>query len=192
MRLMQFTVPLITVILFCSIACAFTASYEQTTSGIGKAEPGIKFVKIKDDKIRIEMDTPDGKGIAIIDKDMMLSYIPSQNKAIKVKIDVQRDMNVLSDYGSYLESIGAKIIGSERIDSYDCEIYDFIDPRINMPSKVWLWKEKKFPVKVEIKSPNGVVTTTMKNIKVDIPIDDSEFTLPAGIEIVEESEMAEQ
>ncbi|GAG01875.1 unnamed protein product, partial [marine sediment metagenome] len=126
----------------------------------------------------MEVGSPGGRTITIIDGRTMYSYLPSKNTAIKLTKKSSSQMGVLSDYVPYLESLGAKVIGSEKIGQYDCDIYEFIDPGVNMASKVWLWKAKQFPVKVETKIPDGVMTTIMKDIKIGIDIDDSEFMLP--------------
>ncbi len=184
MRRIKFFAIFAAIVLFSSQAYAFTASYEQTTSGAMSPAIHKRTVKIKDSKIRMEMDTPEGKTIAIIEEDTMYSYLPSDNTAIKMQNPFSAELAVLSDYKAYLESLEAKLVGSENIGSYDCDIYEFIDPRINLPSKVWLWKSKNFPVKVEMKTMDGPITMVMENVKVGIPIDDSEFTLPKGVEIM--------
>jgi outer membrane lipoprotein-sorting protein len=95
-------------------------------------------------------------------------------------------LDVLSDYMSYLESLDAKIIGNETVDKYDCDIYEFTDPRFDdATSKVWLWRNKRFPVKVETSVPGGIITTIMKDVQIGIDIDDSEFILPPGVKIRE-------
>ena len=146
MKRMKLLAVFAVIVLLCSEAYAFTASYEQTISGAGVSQAHqVKVIKIKDNKIRMEMDTPQGKTITIIDGGTMYSYIPSKNSAIKMKSPISPELEVLSDYTAYLESLGAKFIGSERVGPYDCDIYEFTDPRINVLSKVWLWKAKEFP-----------------------------------------------
>ena len=141
-------------------------------------------MKIKDDKVRMEMDLPEGKVITIIDGDTIYSYSPSEKSALKLINKNSLDTKVLCDYGAHLKSLGAKIIGFEKLEKYDCDIYEFTDPRFDMSSKVWLWKEKEFPVKVETKVPDGVMTSTMTEVEIGIDIDDSEFILPEGIKIL--------
>ena len=91
------------------------------------------------------------------------------------------------DYKSYMESLNAEIVGSEKIGAYACDIYEFKDPRTNATSKVWLWKDRQFPVKSEMTFMGNTVTTQMEEIKIDIPISDSEFTLPPSVDIIDHS-----
>ncbi len=172
-------------ILLCAQSYAFTASYVQTTSGTGVVNPQTKVVKIKDNKVRMEMESRYGKAITIIDGKTIYSYVPSKNKAVKLKSNASYGMEVLADYKAYLRRLDAKIVGSQTIDARQCDIYEYTDPRIKMPSKVWLWKEKGFPIKVETQVPDGTVTTVMSDVEVGVPIDDSLFVLPPGVEIVE-------
>ena len=81
--------------------------------------------------------------------------------------------------------MAARVIGSQKIGSYDCDIYEFTDPRLNAVSKVWLWREKEFPIKVETRVPGGAVITLMENVNIGDDIDDSEFILPPGMEIID-------
>lgn len=185
MRKLRFFIFLSIAIFFCIDASAFTASYEQTSTGSGIVKPQTQLIKVKDKKIKIEMDTAEGKGIAIIEGDTMISYVPSQNIAYKMKNNMSHNTCVLADYAAYLKSLDAKVVGSEKLGPYDCEIYEFIDPRVNVKSKVWLWKAKKFPVKVEMETPHGPVTTLMKDVKIGVYLDDSEFRLPEGVKVIE-------
>lgn len=178
-------VVLIGTSLFCPEASAFTASYEQTVSGAGLPEPQTSVIKIKDGRMKMEADSTKGKVISIIDGKTVYSYFPSENKAVKFVVQGTPKMEALSNYAAYLKSLDAEIIGSERIGEYDCDIYVCTDPKTQATSKIWLWKEKEFPVKVEANVSDGVVTTIIENLKIGIDIDDSEFTLPPGVQIQE-------
>ena len=169
----------------CSNAWAFTASYEQTTGGAGAEGPKQKKVMIKDDKMRMEVDSPKGRTITIIDGRNVYSYLTSREQALKMTSKAPPKISVLADYTAYLESLDAKKIGSEKVGQYDCDIYELEDPRTRTMSKVWLWRDEAFPVKVENRLSEGIVTTVMENVKVGIEIDDSFFSVPQGIEIVE-------
>jgi len=187
MRRLRFFIVFAAAILFCLEVGAFTASYDQATSGTGMDEPQVSTVKIKDGKIRIQTDSPIGAGkvISIIDGNTMYTYYPSENRAVKIKDQKSSAVDTLSNYAAYLKSLNAEITGSEKVNEYDCDIYEFTDPRLNMDSKVWLWKQKEFPVKVETKVPGGTITSVMKNVRIDEEINDSEFVVPEGVEIVD-------
>lgn len=172
-------------VFFCSSACAFTVSYDQTTTGVQKGVVNQTSMKIKDEKMRMEIDTPRGKAITIIDGAFAYQYIPSEKRAYKMMTKGPTNIKNLSDYRGYLSTLNAKTIGSESVGGYDCDIYEFTDPGANVRARAWVWRAKNFPVKYELDLPSGLVTTLMNNIKVNEKIDDAEFGIPAGVEIIE-------
>ncbi|MBL7071803.1 MAG: hypothetical protein ISS26_06515 [Candidatus Omnitrophica bacterium] len=179
-------IALFTVLLALSAqAWAFSASYDQAVSVTGISKPQISSVIIKDDKMKMDADSPKGRVVSIMDGKTIYSYIPAENKAVKFVVQSTPKIDTLSRYGHYLREIGAVVIGSERIGEYDCDIYEFKDPKNDTKTKAWLWKEKDFPIKVENNVPDGIVTTIIKNLKIGIHIDDSEFMLPEGVKITE-------
>lgn len=185
MRIFKYVIILAASLFLGSKAYAFTASYEQTVSGAGMDQPKTSYIKIKDNKMKMVAVSPEGEVVNIMDGKTVYSYFPSKKMAVKFTVQGAPKMDTLSEYGAYLESLGAKVVGTETIDQYECDIYEFTDPRTNMPSKVWLWKKEKFPVKIDITVPKGVVTTVIRNLEIGANIDDSEFVIPPGVEINE-------
>ncbi len=166
-------------------ADAFTVSYDQTTSGIKRTAAQETSIKIKDDKMRMEVNMPQGKLITIIDGNIAYQYFPSENKAYKMMTKGPSNIRNLSDYRGYLQTLNARVMGSESVGDYDCDIYEFIDPGTNVKARAWVWRAKNFPVRYELDLAAGTVTTMMRNVKINPKIDDSEFTIPAGVEIME-------
>ncbi|MBN1872053.1 MAG: outer membrane lipoprotein carrier protein LolA [Candidatus Omnitrophica bacterium] len=174
------------IVLSSASALAFTASYVQTTTGANLPKPDRRTVKIKDDKIRMDMKGAQGEDtVIIINGNTTYSYVPSRNEAYRIENQISRDMSVMSDYSSYLKSLNAEIVGSERYKSYDCDIYEFADPRTHSDSRVWLWKSKNFPVKVEMEMMGNTMTMELEDVQVDIPIADSDFVIPSDVHIIE-------
>lgn len=170
---------------FCANAYAFTVSYDQETTGVWKGTIQQASIKIKDAKMRMEADTPQGRVITIMNDTVAYQYIPSENKAYKMTTKGPTNLDNLSDYKGYMETLNAKIVGSENVGDYDCDTYEFTDPGANVRARAWVWRVKNFPVKYEMDMPAGLVTTTMKNVKVNEKIDDLEFTVPAGVKIID-------
>jgi outer membrane lipoprotein-sorting protein len=177
---------------FCSNTYAFTVSYDQSTTGIRNGVSQQTTIKIKDEKLRMEANMPQGKLITIIDDAVAYQYVPSENKAYRMMTKGPTNIKNLSDYKGYLATLNAKIVGSESVGDYDCDIYEFTDPGANVRAKAWVWRAKNFPVKYELDLPAGTVTTIMKNIKINGKIDDSEFAVPAGVEIIDMQRMIGQ
>lgn len=176
-------------VLVLTVACldarAFTVSYDQITTGIKGAAARETSIKIKDDKMRMEGNMPQGRLITIIDGTAAYQYIPAENKAYKMIVKGPTNVKNLSDYKGYLQTLNAKVVGSENIGDYDCDIYEFVDPGAKVKAMAWVWRAKNFPVKYELDTAGGAVTTMMSNVRINAKIDDSEFKIPAGVEIVE-------
>ncbi len=177
---------------FCANAHGFTVSYDQTTTGIWGGGTQETSIKIKDEKMRMEANTPQGKVITMVNDTVAYQYIPSENKAYKMMTKGPTNLKNLSDYRKYMETLNAKIVGSESVGDYDCDIYEFTDPGAHVRARAWVWRAKNFPVKYEMDMASGLITTVMKNIKVNEKIADSEFTVPAEVEIIDMQRAAGQ
>ena len=113
-------------------------------------------------------------------EDVVYSYMPAQNMAFKMDISQAPESPV--EGMENLEGYAPQIIGSEVVDGKDCLVVEATYE--GTKTKSWIWKEKGFPVKVVTTTPQGEMTIEYKNIDFgDIP--DSEFELPAGVQIME-------
>ena len=182
-----FSLVLSVLFIFTSLnAFAFTASYKQTTIGPGLPKADIRTVMIKDNKIRIDMKSPAREdAVVLIDGNTMYSYVPGRQLAYRMPSNMASNLDAMTDYGRYLKSQNAKVIGSGKSGDYDCDIYEFIDPDTKAYNKVWFWEAKNFPVKFEMTIMGNVMVTEMTDIEVGIPIDDAEFVLPDYLEVRE-------
>ena len=72
-------------------------------------------------------------------------------------------------------------LGPDTIDGKLCDVYQH--PPQDLSTKVWIWKEKSFPVRMEIPK-SGFYDSIMelKNI-VFGPLSDSLFTIPSSVQI---------
>ena len=77
------------------------------------------------------------------------------------------------------------ITGTEKIDGKSCWVIEFTDLSAREDVKAWVWKDKAFPIRVEMKSHQGpTMLQEYKNIDFG-NILDSEFELPAGVEVID-------
>ena len=187
--------PLILMILLSGTSCfAYTAQYKQVVK-IGGGEPEMTAdFWMKDNNMRVESAPGGQKMIMITREDGVYNYIPSQNMVTKMPVS-QSPMGGGSatyvkspdDYMKYLKDIGALKTGSETIDGYECDIYEYEDatygPKVD--ATVWLWREKSFPVKMISKTQYGTSEILFKDIKIGEPISDSMFEVPKGAKVVD-------
>ncbi len=179
------------VVMAAAPAHAFSVIYEQTVSGEGIDNPQTKTVMIRDDKLRMEMDSPNGEMITICEGTTIYSYAPEKNVALRLTNKAAPRMETLARYGEYLSELGSSVIGEETVEGYECVIHEFTDPRTNMDSRAWLWKGKNFPIKVETVVPDGMITTLMTDVRLGADIPDEAFAIPEGVKIIEAEDVFE-
>jgi outer membrane lipoprotein-sorting protein len=157
--------------------------YDMIVTGASMPTTTTKvWLKQKAGKMKTETSVQGRLAIAIIDRNegAMYNYMPAQNLAYKMDISQAPESPVTGMEN--LEGYDPTIIGSEVVDGKDCLVVEATYEGVK--TKSWIWKEHGFPVKVVTTTPQGEMTIEYKNIDFgDIP--DSEFELPAGVQIVE-------
>lgn len=132
---------------------------------------------IKGEKFRMESDSPAGTLIFLFDGQKGFQYFPAQNKAVRVS---QLEVTKQRISERYKNDLNKTIVGQEGIDGRLCDIYKITDPNMGTINS-WIARDINFPVKQE----TGMLKIYFKNIQTDIPLDDSLFELPAGVEVEE-------
>jgi outer membrane lipoprotein-sorting protein len=141
---------------------------------------------IKNNKIRQETNFQGATSVIILDKDaqVIYSYIPAQNMAIKQPYNPSSSVNLdAAAYQSSAAKLNPVYIKDETYDGKVCAVYQYNDSKGSC--KMWVWKTKGLSVKIETTTSTGTNTIEFKNYDFsDIP--DSMFKLPAGVQIVDQ------
>ena len=160
-----------------------TVKYDQIMSGPGIPDTTAKvWLKSEAGKMKTETTMQGQTTIMIADwnEGVVYNYMPAQNMAFKMDIGQAPESPVEGTVN--LDDYEPVIVGSEVVDGKDCWVVEADREGVN--TKSWIWKEKGFPVKVEVDTDQGKMIVEYKNIDFgDIP--DSEFELPAGVQIME-------
>lgn len=164
--------------IFAKTSAIKSVKYDMLMTGLGSSVT--QTVWLKGNKMKSEISAEGEKVINIVDLDkkVMYSYMPSQGIAFRTSFDYS------SKYFSPTESIekyNPVVLGNEIIDGKDCVIVQY--SMEGMQIKSWIWKEKGFPIRIETTSGEGKTVIEYKNIEF-IEIPDSEFELPAGVQIL--------
>lgn len=149
---------------------------------------------VKGNKFKME-NSAEGMDTAIFyadgDKKIAYSYIPSQQMATKMdygQAETQTQYSPLDyseEYGND-EKMDFKVVGTEVVNGYKCEVIEMVDKEGT--AKLWVSKELGLPIKIESKTGGSHTVMEYKDIQVgNIP--DSEFELPAGVQVVDMNEM---
>jgi len=137
-------------------------------------------VWVKGNKMRTEITTGGQNTIMLMDIDAktMYTYMPAQNMALKMTWNPTTTSAV--DDTEAISKYNPTIVGTDTIDGKKCTVVQYTIE--GQTTKMWLWQDHGFPLRVEATTPQGKTTMEYKNIQFnDIP--DSLFTLPAGVQI---------
>ena len=139
----------------------------------------------KGDSLRIEMDIQGQQSITIAKKGRpAYIYYPSENMAIPVSLPE----NVFYEEADYSRGPGVRLIGEETIRGIACDVYE--KDSSGHKTKIWIDKNIEFPVKIQVLDPEGA-NIDYSDVAINIPLDDSLFTLPAGVKIIDTSKTGE-
>jgi len=169
-----------------------TISYDQivTSSCLGCGKTMTSKVWIKGNNMRIEQTVGGQQMITLIKEGAMYSYYPSQKMAMKMDASAkagQEKQENPKDTVEYLKSIEAKPLGQESIEGKLCDVYQITYPQTGTKGKIWVWKEKNFPLKSVMTVGGETLTTEYRNVQMGISIPDSYFELPPGTQIMDMS-----
>ena len=110
----------------------------------------------------------------------MYMYIPEQNMAFKVTYEQAQGSPV--EEALAISQYHPRNLGTETIDGKVCMVVEYTVQDVN--TKMWIWEEHGFPIKVVTVTDQGTTTIEYKNIQFT-SIPDSEFQLPLGVEIMD-------
>ena len=166
-------------------ASAFSVSYDQKTTH-GRQVYQSK-ISMQDQLFRMDM-TLDGQASSILrNAEGMFTVMPSQGMAMRMPRlqPGQGPIRGAENYAQYLQEQHAEPAGSETIDGKACDIYQFTDPEAGGTTKVWVWKEKMFPIRFETEGDGGKTVTELSNIQLGQAIPHETFQLPAGVQVMD-------
>jgi len=160
-------------------------SFEQVVTASGQEAQTMK-VAIKGQKIRMEFAQGGNSVVMIGNPEQKTAYmvIPSEKQAMKLpyeQFDVQkglaRDPGALSK-----EAFSGQPAGTETVDGKICDVYTYSGPLGS--SKVWIWKEKGFPLKAEVSGSGQKISIEYRNVQVG-GLPDSLFELPPDMQVLD-------
>jgi outer membrane lipoprotein-sorting protein len=171
------TLVLCALVVFSSVALSaeFSADLIQKTAGMttkGK-------VYIKGNKMRMEMETPAGKSINLMDIGTGLMQMLQPEQKMYFEMETPEAGVVKTDEA--LDKIAdKKHVGTEKVNGYKCDKYEIIyhDRSLGKMSQ-WFSKKLNYPIKIIYNGPQGEMVVEYKNIKQG-KVDSSLFEIPPG------------
>ncbi|MGE5390109.1 MAG: LolA family protein [Deltaproteobacteria bacterium] len=162
-------------------------SYDMTTTINGPQGTMTTLSKcfMTDKKIRIELDANGMKSVILSNgAGDTYMYTPSANTAMKSSRPREKSANQWANSAEDLANF--KIAGNEKMDGYDCVVVTTSTPEGD--TKMWLREDIGMPVRVESGKDQDKMVIEYKNITMGVQ-NDSLFELPAGVRVIDMSQM---
>lgn len=177
------------VLAWAAAALAYSVSYDQKMTVKGQVINS--KVLYKDSQFRIETAVQGMKTYLIKNQRGLFQYLPDQAMAMSLQglMPGQAMIEDPEDYLAYLKKRNAQYLGSELIGGKRCDVYQFDDPNARGTVKAWVWKEKRFPVRLEIDGAQGNMVIEISNVLVGAGIRDTVFQLPEGVQVMSMGQM---
>ncbi len=162
--------------------------FDQVMTTSGQTQPMTWHVYMKNAwlinsmKIRYEitgLDQTTVQTVELIDYNArtMYTYMPAQNIAYLTNFG-QAPSNPAENSNQIMPTY----LGTDTVDGKLCDVYQYTLE--GATAKVWVWKEKSFPIKMETTTSGTTTTIEYQNI-VFGTLSDSLFQLPAGVQIMQ-------
>jgi outer membrane lipoprotein-sorting protein len=165
-------------------------TFEWEMTGFDIASTGTQYMQ--GSNIRMDMEVA-GSGSATMlylgDKNEAWMIYHDTNTAMKLgdydaDAEAVNPLEVLEEYeqnDEYIEE-NINIVGHETIDGKKCVVIETEDE--GSYTKMWVWEEYGFPLKMEITSEGHQINYQYKKVSFD-RIPDSMFEIPAGVQIID-------
>ena len=130
-------------------AFALSASYEQKASS--KYGVFTSKVVVKDSFFRMESDMGGQTSVVVRNQDGIYQYVPSSQMAMKLPgLDAFQQPMTSENYLQEMQARHATLLRSETVNGFACDVYQFANPTGAGTTTAWVWKEKQFPVRMEM------------------------------------------
>ena len=170
------TAVLSALVLFGNVAPAAEFSADIIQKQVGITTKG--KVYIKGNKMRMEMETPAGKSVNLMDTEtgLMQMLHPAQKMYFEMQAP---EAGVVQTDEALAKIADKKPVGTEKVNGHKCDKYEIIyhDRSLGKTTQ-WFSKRLNYPIKTVYKGPQGEMVMEFKNIK-EGRLDSSLFKIPS-------------
>lgn len=178
-RIFRLMMLLVAALLLCALPAAAADFSADVVISAGGQQMASKLY-CQGDKQRMEMNTPGGQMINIVDfgTGKMFTLMPAQKMYIEHQGLDDNSLKQIKEMRTGKTPSNAKKIGSEKMAGYSTDVYLVKDPRAG-EAKIWYAPKLKYPIKSAGQGPMGNHSMTLTNIK-EGGVSGSLFQVPAG------------
>lgn len=165
-------------------------SYAMVMIGPGLSSDSIVWLKGSHFKTDSTMNGQRVISVFDLTSDEVISYLPGENFATKIKIEEYQGQDSISpiDYIQELDKTSFQLAGAETVNGLECKVITISNEEIRF--KEWISTKYGIVVKIEQELDGEMTTIEFKNIKIgtgSVPQD--AFELPKGIQVMKLDEM---
>ncbi|NLX91482.1 MAG: outer membrane lipoprotein carrier protein LolA [Firmicutes bacterium] len=155
------------------------------TSGEDEAE-GKTWIKGKQFKSEICVEEQIIVSIIDFDEATAYTYVPSQNIAMKIDIDMINieEFKNPTEYTKDIDPHLFRVVETTTYEGHQCKVIVFTDEEVQEETKMWVSEKYGIPLRVETTIEGSTTVLEYKNLQVG-SVDDEAFTIPQGVEIIE-------
>ena len=137
-------------------------------------------------KLRSETTVEGNLTIYLVDYSTQTAYMWLKDQNIAYRIDMSQAPSKPGENADQVPTY----VGPDTVDSKLCDVYQWTSgegttwPPLGTPMKIWVWKQKPFPIRMEATLSSGTVIMEYKNIVFGTLSNDL-FQLPAGVQVTQ-------
>lgn len=170
---------------------SFHAKVKTTTTAQGQNVTMDGEFWIKDKKMRMEMTSPMGAIVNVMDDKTIWMWYPAQKQGMKIAVTEQNKQSSLLHANDCLK--GAKSLGEETVDGVLCDKFEYADcGATGTTTTMWIARGKKWPKKMVAKSAQGTSTMVYSDVQTGEAIADKLFVPPTDITFQDMAAMMKQ
>jgi outer membrane lipoprotein-sorting protein len=171
-----------------------SAHFKQTMSVTGGGPESLQSIKaelwfLNPDRLRVVTVVEGKRQVILISSGF--AYVFEEGAEVGMKMPLQKQLldqlAKSTEVFSKLDSWKKSKIGSEKVGDRMCDVYAFKDLADGQPveGKVWLWKEKNFPVRIMQSSQGKTVTVDHSEAEINENVSPALFDPPQGVKFLE-------
>lgn len=173
-------------------AYGFQGTFDQTMSLEGKILAQFR-VTTKQDKVRMEILHGQEPEFVIENSEGYYRVYPGKKFAIQMpRVDKHTFLDDLDDFDNYLKVNQGQKKGNEKLGDKETEIYEYMDPMSKQKGQVWLSKDSRLPLKIEVPTPQGTLKIEFSDFDTDSVVDDSAFAIPEDVNVISHEQIMAQ
>lgn len=155
------------------------------TYGADKTE-GKTWIKGKQFKNEICVEDQIIVNIIDFDKATAYTYMPSQNTAMKIDIDMINieELKNPTEYTKNIDPQLFRVVETTMYEGHQCKVIVLTNEEVQEETKMWVSEKYGIPLRVETTSEGSTSVLEYKNLQVGSVADEA-FTIPQGVEIIE-------